>query len=299
MKISLLILSGISAETSPTEHLASLVDTAVNFIESDAFDGRTRGRRGQEFRNRWTARFQNNSRRLSNTFRRCGIYDGDFATISIEEDDSCSTMSNILDGFQAWTDAYLIDCKSRPHVHQGHRITRWRRNLVEQVLKCNLEATTTTTTTEAPEPRCLDIDDSPDEPFYYHKLMTDYSTGSWDLTVDTNFVVDYSTYAKDSLVKISKVCNPDWRVTSYNPWSWVNCETAASRNFCQNMNSESYYTRYHMPSDTGLQSWLNCPQCGCVDDNAEKWCVASGWTKSRSSSNLEDENLLEIGQLPF
>ena len=76
MKLSLLIMSGISAGTSPTDHLDGLVKSAVTLIESDAFDGRTPGRRGQEFRNRWTARFQNNAERLSNTFRRCGNSDG-------------------------------------------------------------------------------------------------------------------------------------------------------------------------------------------------------------------------------
>lgn len=159
--------------------------------------------------------------------------------------------------------------------------------MVEKTLKCNPSLFACS-------------DDSPNEPFYYYSLTTDWT---WMAYSEVGYIGNYESYTKGASVKISKVCNPDWHVASWPGKSEINCETL-DPNFCDTVTKqiEGIFTANHLQSDTGLQTWLNCPQCGCVDDNADKLCsmaethMDSAPLESRTISNIEDANLPDMSE---
>lgn len=287
MKLSPIILLSVSADQGPTDQLSYLVNLAVEFVTSDAFYGLTPGKKGDEFRRRWSEQFQRNADKLSQTFEKCGNENGEFTPRAINLEDSCAAVFDILGGFLRWTNAYLADCFDTPkrgaHIRQERVYERQSKRLSE-VLNCNLPTTigTTTdswvvTTTQADITTTLSLPPQPTTTLsplgphsYYHTLSEEYSQHA-DRLGDR-----FSSYNLGTKVVVSSVCNPNW-IAGDNPN--FGCERIATSTFYGSGGAvpycdlpwESTWIQTSAVTENGLESWLNCPQCGCVDNQSAKW----------------------------
>jgi hypothetical protein len=86
--------------------------------------------------NNWMDKFNYNSDRMEDSFRRCGEGDLDVAPEPEWESYDHSNHANAIDtlttGFTKWTDIYIKNCKGqRTYQHQRKRMAKWNLRLKE------------------------------------------------------------------------------------------------------------------------------------------------------------------------
>ena len=131
-----------------------------------------------------------------------------------------------------------------------------------QVLECNAPTEAPTTTTEDPTeaPTAVPTTTAPPTASSYYFYTVTERIYSYALDMDWN---------EGDEIRISNVCSPDFNlgmVSSYPGSENLDCDWAARQGFCRTItkvllsNSVEYYP------DNGLVTFLNCPSCGCVDN---------------------------------
>jgi hypothetical protein len=266
MKLFLPILSTVTA-SSPNSQLSTLVGTSNGILSSNPAADYAPGRHRKKWDtrvNRWDRMMKKNVKRLERKLEKCGNLNGVFTQVQFVED-VCTSIIKVQDQVLSWSDAYLSECSGEIDHQQRRRdrmVTKFTR-----IFQCPPPT----------PPTCSD-----DALGYCYTLESDVAD-YWENYSDDNLEEyqyrDFSSYTEGAVIKVSKVCNPNW-VSRNNPT--IDCEFI-SNNDRSISTVDDMGCDWHLngwfedliffgnPTANGIETWLNCPQCGCVDNNPTKW----------------------------
>jgi len=286
MKLSTICLAGLASANEkkvpprhPLQRLHRLVEFTEEILHSGAFDSRP-----TRWINSWEKKFAKNAERMEVNFKRgnqrCGFYDSemlphggpeaererrdlDFARY--DREDPCTGMKQLITGFSKWADRYISNCSGQKnHSHQKKRMTKWQ-TIMNLVLGCESSIPTTTTLKES----------TTTAPLTTTSIVSETTTTASCTNGDCYILSGFSDYLwnghplkdRDEL-KLSKICTEDFYLPKGNLLGQT-CNDLESRNYLPRSCklNEATLLFYALESENGLLTLLNCPQCGCSNNN--------------------------------
>ena len=140
MKFSTIFLASFtSAEETAHNAISTLNNLAkisLEILNSDSINRR------QQWKDKWSYKFSRNTRRMRDSFGRCGTTDGEEDDeIEVEYDNSnpCGAIDGLINGYSKWADRYIAACKGQKNYsHQKNRFARWN-NMLDKGKGLNLK----------------------------------------------------------------------------------------------------------------------------------------------------------------